>query len=114
MLSRGEELGINGEKAMREIFKINRMIKKLKLIGYVLAYIGLFIGVIIAINYIEGNGIRSAINYIRERIESPQARGDVQLVEAPGSFANAISGECWMINDEKVARLKLWNNLKQL
>ena len=38
------------------------MIKMLKLIGYILIYIALFFGVIIAINYIEGNGIRSAVN----------------------------------------------------
>jgi len=82
------------------------MIKKLKLIGYVLAYIALFFGVIIAINYIEGNGIRSAINYIGNRIESPQARGDVQVAEAPGSFTNAIPGECWVINDEKVGLMR--------
>ena len=47
---------------MRKIFKNNRIIKVLKLIGYILFYIALFLGVIIAINYIEGNGIRSAIN----------------------------------------------------
>lgn len=82
------------------------MIKKLKLIGYVLAYIALFFGVIIAINYIEGNGIRSAINHIGDRVESPQARGDVQLAEAPGSFTNTISGESWIINDEKVGLMR--------
>ena len=38
------------------------MIKTMKLIGYILFYIALFFAVIIAINYIEGNGIRSAIN----------------------------------------------------
>lgn len=38
------------------------MIKTLKMIGYILIYIALFFGAIIAINYIEGNGIRSAIN----------------------------------------------------
>jgi len=48
--------------ALRKIFKNNRIIKKLKLIGYILIYIALFFGVIIAINYIEGNGIRGAIN----------------------------------------------------
>jgi len=48
--------------ALRKIFKNNRIIKNLKLIGYILFYIALFFGVIIAINYIEGNGIRSAIN----------------------------------------------------
>jgi len=48
--------------ALRKIFKNNRMIKMLKLIGYILIFIALFIGVIIAINYIEGNGIRSAFN----------------------------------------------------
>ena len=48
--------------ALRKIFKNNRMIKTLKLIVYILFFIALFFGVIIAINYIEGNGIRSAIN----------------------------------------------------
>ncbi len=48
--------------ALRKIFKNNRMIKMLKLFAYILFYIALFFGVIIAINYIEGNGIRSAIN----------------------------------------------------
>ena len=38
------------------------MIKTLKLIVYILFFIALFFGVIVAINYIEGNGIRSAIN----------------------------------------------------
>jgi GH43 family beta-xylosidase len=26
--------------------------------------------------------------------------------EAPGSFTNAISGECWIINDEKVEMMR--------
>ena len=26
--------------------------------------------------------------------------------EAPGSFTNAISGECWVINDEKVGMMR--------
>jgi len=38
------------------------MIKMLKLIAYILVFIALFFAVIIAINSIEGNGIRSAIN----------------------------------------------------
>jgi hypothetical protein len=52
----------DGLIGLRKIFKNNRMIKMLKLIAYILFYIALFFGVIIAINYIEGNGIRSAIN----------------------------------------------------
>ncbi len=56
------EVILRMEDGMRKIFKNNRIIKTLKLIGYILIYIALFLGVIIAINYIEGNGIRSAIN----------------------------------------------------
>jgi len=26
--------------------------------------------------------------------------------EAPGSFTNAVSGECWVINDEKVEMMR--------
>ena len=29
------------------------------------------------------------------------------IAEAPGSFTNAISGECWIINDEKVGMIRL-------
>ncbi len=50
------EVILRKEDGMRKIFKNNRIIKVLKLIGYILFYIALFLGVIIAINYIEGNG----------------------------------------------------------
>ena len=56
------EVILRKEDGMRKIFKNNRMIKTLKLIVYILFFIALFFGVIVAINYIEGNGIRSAIN----------------------------------------------------